>query len=133
MDQPPLFVESIYDALRSIVQHCGGAKSIGARLWPQKSVDDARRQLLDCINPERSEKLDPEQMILLLRLARECEYHVAKHYLDAETGYLPSIPADPGEEQARLVQVIENAGRELNRAVTALEKLREHKPLQRVA
>lgn len=131
--QPPLFVESIYDALRAIVQQCGGTKTVGARLWPQKSVDDARRLLLDCLNPERHEKLDPEQVILLLRLARECDFHVAKHYLDAETGYLPSTPADPNEEQARLVHVIESAGRELSRALTALDKLRDHKPLARVA
>jgi hypothetical protein len=133
MDQPPLFVESIYDALRAIVNHVGGPKTVGAALWPAKSVDDARRQLLDCLNPERHEKLDPDQLVLLFRMGREAGFHVSKHFFDTETGYLPSTPADPTEEQARLVDVIETAGVTLQRALTALDKLRERKPLAKVA
>lgn len=131
--QPPLFVESIYDALRAIVQHLGGPKSVGAALWPAKSVDDARKQLLDCLNPDRHEKLDPDQVVMLFRLAREAGFHVAKHYFDAETGYLPSTPADPTEEQARLVEVIEAAGTQLQRALIALDKMRDRRPLAKVA
>ena len=133
MDQPPLFVESVYDALRAIVQQLGGPKIVGAQLWPAKSVDDARRQLLDCLNPDRHEKLDPEQVVHLFRLAREANFHVAKHWLDAETGYLPSTPADPTEEQARLVAEIEKAGATLQRALNTLDKLRERPTLQKVA
>jgi hypothetical protein len=132
-NQPPLFVESIYDAMRAMVQHLGGPKTVGAALWPAKSVDDARKQLLDCLNPERHEKLDPDQLVLLFRLAREAGFHVAKHWLDAETGYLPSVPADPAEEQARLVDVIETAGVTLQRALETLDRLRERKPLAKVA
>lgn len=131
--QPPLFVESIYDAMRAIVQQCGGAKAVGAALWPAKSVDDARRQLLDCLNPERHEKLDAEQIVMLFRMAREAGFHVAKHYFDSETGYLPSTPADPTEEQARLVAEIEKAGATLQRALNTLDKLRERPTLTRAA
>jgi len=133
MNQPPLFVESVYDALRAIVAQLGGPKTVGARLWPAKSVDDARRQLLDALNPDRHEKLDPEQVVLLFRLAREADFHVAKHWLDSETGYLPSTPADPTEEQARLVAVIEQAGQTMQRALTTLDKLRDKQPLRSVA
>ena len=133
MDQPPLFVESIYDALRAITQHLGGAKTVGARLWPAKSVDDARKHLLDCLNPERNEKLDPEQVVLLFRLAREANFHVAKHWFDAETGYQPSKPMDPVEEESRQVSVIENAAQTMKVALATLEKLRDRKPLTRVA
>jgi hypothetical protein len=132
MNQPPLFVETVYDALKGIVAALGGAKIVGARLWPEKTVDDARKRLLDCLNPERDEKLDPEQVILLLRLGREADFHVAKHWLDVETGYLPSAPADPGDEQARQVAAIENAAQQLQRALIQLEKMRDRKPLQRV-
>jgi hypothetical protein len=132
MNQPPLFVETVYDALKGIVAALGGAKIVGARLWPEKTVDDARKRLLDCLNPERDEKLDPEQVILLLRLGREADFHVAKHWLDVETGYMPSAPADPGDEQARQVAAIENAAQQLQRALIQLEKMRDRKPLQRV-
>jgi hypothetical protein len=98
--QPPLFVESIYDALRAIVNHCGGPKIVGPVLWPAKSVDDARKQLLDCLNPERNDKLDAEQIVMLFRMGREAGFHIAKHWLDSETGYLPSRRAR-GSPQAR--------------------------------
>lgn len=130
--QPPLFVETVYDALKGIVAALGGAKTVGARLWPAKSVDDARKLLLDCLNPDRPEKLDAEQLVMLFRLAREADFHVAKHWLDAETGYQPSLPADPGDEQAKQVAAIENAAQQLQRAMAMLEKIRDRKPLQRV-
>ena len=133
MEQPPLFVESIYDALRAIEQRCGGPKVVAALLWPAKSVDDARRLLLDCLNPDRPEKLDPEQVVMLFRMAREAEWHVAKHWLDHETGYEPAVPLNPADEQAKLVATIENAGVTLQRALAALDKLRGAKPLTRVA
>jgi len=120
-------------ALRAIVQHIGGPKIVGPVLWPAKSVDDARKLLLDCLNPDRNEKLDVEQIVMLFRMGREAGFHVAKHWLDTETGYLPSTPADPQEEQARLVTVIESAGQQLQRALAALDKMRERKPLSRAA
>lgn len=131
--QPPLFVESVYDALKAIVAALGGPKTVAARLWPAKSVDDARKLLLDCLNPDRPEKLDAEQVVMLFRLAREVEFHVAKHWLDAETGYLPSAPADPADEQARQVAAIESAAHELQRALATLDRLRaKPAPLQRI-
>ena len=128
MDQPPLFVESIYDALKAIVGCLGGPKTVGARLWPAKSVDDARRQLLDCLNPDRNDKLDPEQVVLLFRLAREAGFHVAKHWLDTETGYEPSKPIDPVHEEALVAAAIEAATVELKKALVMAEKWRERKP-----
>lgn len=133
MDQPPLFVESIYDALRAIVGHLGGPKTVGKLLWPAKSELGARGQLLDCLNPERNDKLDPDQIVMLFRLAREAGFHVAKHWLDAETGYQPSLPANPADEEARQIAIIESTGVQLQRALTALDKLRERKTLSKVA
>lgn len=133
--QSPLFCESIYDALRAIVDHLGGPKTVGAVLWPSKSVDDARRLLLDCLNPDRAEKLDAEQILMLFRMARECDFHAAKHFFDSATGYQASLPADPADEQAHLIRVIESAGITLQAALETLDRLRQRKPLnlQRIA
>lgn len=127
MSQPPLFVEDIYEALGAIVTHLGGAKSVGSMFWPAKSAHDAGKLLKDCLNPERNEKLDPEQVLLLFRLARETNFHVSKHWFDTETGYEPSAPTNPKDEQARLLDVIETAGQTLQKALSALDKLRERK------
>ncbi len=118
-----LFLESVYDALRAIVDRCGGPKAVAARLWTSKNPDDARKLLLDCLNPARAEKLDPEQVIHLLRMAREADYHEAKHWLDEATGYQPSAPADPEIERDRLIDTVRNAAAELRRATEALARL----------
>ena len=55
--QEPLFVETVNEALREIVKALGGAKKVAAQLRPQKTVDEAARWLLDCLNPERRERL----------------------------------------------------------------------------
>ena len=123
--QMPLLVESVYDALKGAVQALGGAKAVGSRLWPQKPIMDARGLLLNCLNADRAEKLDPEQVLLILRWAREQGFHQAKHWLDVETGYHPSAPADPQDEQERLAVIIESAGETMRQALATLEKLRE--------
>lgn len=133
MNQPPLFVENIYDALKSIVQHLGGAKMVGGHLWPQKSVDDARRLLLDCLNPDRHEKLDPEQVLLLFRLGRDAEFHVAKHWFDREAGYQPAAPLDPREAELQLVRTIDQATATLERALGELQRRRPAVTLTKVA
>lgn len=131
--QPPLFVETVYDALKAIVGQLGGPKTVGVVLWPAKSVDDARKHLLDCLNPERNEKLDPEQVVMLFRLAREADFHLAKHWLDTETGYQPSLPANPADEEAKQIAVIDHAAQQIQRAMAMLERVRSAKPLQRIA
>lgn len=82
--------ESIYEALKRAVDALGGAKKAGNKLRPYHN--DARGWLLNCLNPEHPQKLDPEQVIHLLRLACEIGHHESKHYLDRVTGYAPTAP-----------------------------------------
>lgn len=123
MTQAPLFLDSFYDALRSIVEHCGGAKAIGHLLYPSKPIDDARTALLNALNPDRRESLDLEQVAHLLAIGRQHEYHAAKHWLDEETGYTKSEPADPDTEKAEIAKVIEGAAQTMERAMLALKRL----------
>lgn len=128
MIQPPLFCETIYEALAAIVTCLGGPKRVGAMLWPNKSIRDAAKLLNNCLNPQRAEKLDPEQVVLLFRRARDAGFHIAKHWLDAETGYAPSTPLAPQDEQAQLISAMETAGEQLQNAVNALERVQGRKP-----
>jgi len=100
--QPPLFVESVNEALRAAVAAIGGAKAVGPLLWPHKPVDEAARALLDALNPERPHKLDPEQTLFLLRKAREAGFHVAMEFIAAEAGYTKPSPIEPLDELAQL-------------------------------
>jgi hypothetical protein len=101
MEQNRLFHESIYEALRATVAGLGGAKSVAQTLFPEKSLDDATRYLLDCLNPDRSAELKPERLMLLLKMARAKGIHVASRFIGDETGYLVT-PIEPEDEMAEL-------------------------------
>ena len=102
MDQPELFYEDIHDALRAVVQALGGAKQVGADLWPDKPIEQSTRLLLDCLNTQRPEKLEISQVLWLLKEARKISCHVAMHFLCRESGYLEPTPHDPEDEKEAL-------------------------------
>lgn len=98
----PLFLEDIYDALRTAIQSLGGPKVVAGRLWPHKPLDQAHRELGDCINRDNPRKFDPEETLAILRMARDAGFHQAKHWIDAELGYEPTDPRDPDVARDRL-------------------------------
>ena len=103
MEQPPLFFEDVYAALKYVVQSLGQPKDVGPILWPHKQDPVAAGRLLsDCLNPNRDEKLDIEQIILLLRLAKEKGCHLGIEYLCTAAGYSKPTPIDPQDERAEL-------------------------------
>lgn len=102
MSQEPLFYESLYEALKEIVRMHGGNKPVGGLLWPQKTPEAARNLLSNCLDGSRPEKLDPEQVMLLLKMGREKNCHAAMNYIARETGYADPLPIEPDNERARL-------------------------------
>ena len=113
MDQPALFHDSLTDALNDCVRALGGPKSVGHAMRPEKSIDDARRWLLDALNPDRSEKLSPDQVLWILREARKVNCHAAFTYIARECGYADPVPVEPEDQHAALQ-------REFSQAVKAL-------------
>lgn len=122
MTQDVLFHEDVYDALKSAVARLGGNKAVGHRFWPEKAPDKAGELLASCLNRDRSEKLDPEQLILLLRWSREIGFHGAKHWIDAETGYALGAPVEPEDRMGDLIAALNRSREETNRAAAALER-----------
>lgn len=102
MDQPALFHETFVEAIADCVRALGGNKKVGAMLWPEKSIEDARRTLLDSLNPERANKLSPEQVLLILREARKVNCHAALAYMAHACGYADPQPIEPEDERAAL-------------------------------
>lgn len=95
-------MESLTEALNACIRAAGGAKAVGLKLWPEKSADAAQRLLLDCLNEERPAKLSPEQVLLILRLARAVGCHDGVDYILADLGYAPTKPIEPRDEIADL-------------------------------
>lgn len=125
------FFEGPEEALRAAVQHLGGTKKVGAMLWPDKTIDAAGRQLLDCLNPARSEKLDIGQVMFILARGKEAGYHAAFAWVASEVGY-ESRPITRAEEVDRLTSVIESASTTLANAVSALERVQRANSLRSV-
>lgn len=118
------FFEGPEDALRALVQGLGGAKVVGARLWPDRAPDAAARLLLDCLSAQRSEKLGLGQVLLLLRWGHEVGHHTAMQWLAGEVGY-EARAVTRAEERDRLVVAVEQSARALSQAVAALQRLQE--------
>lgn len=116
------FFESAEDALRSAVQSLGGAKAVGAKVFPDKSPERAAQQLLDCLNTGRPEKLELSQVLMVLHMAREAGHHGPMYWLCGEVGY-EARPITRAEEADRLTTVVEQSTKTLACALAALERL----------
>jgi hypothetical protein len=122
------------DALSGVVHALGGYKKVGVILRPELAERPmaAAQWLRDCLNPERAERLNPDQVFLLLRAARAENYHAAKHWLDAELGYEQGRALAPQDEMASLQSRGADLARELRQVVDRMERLAQP-PLQKVA
>lgn len=113
------------DALVAVVHALGGFKKVGVMLRPELEEKPvaAAQWLRDCLNPEKPERLNPDQVFLLLRLARAEAYHAAKHWMDAELGYEQGRPLSKQDEAARLTQHCADLARDLRTSIDRLERL----------
>lgn len=116
------FYEGAEQALTAAVQHLGGAKQVGAMLWPDKTPDSARTRLLDCLNPSRSERLDMSEAMFILKHAKDRGFHAPFAWFAAEVGY-EARPITKAEEVDRLTTVVEQSSKTLAAAVAALERM----------
>jgi hypothetical protein len=129
--QEQLFYEDIYDALRAAVQAAGGAKVVGPKLWPAKPVPEAQRALLDALNRDRERKLDPEEQLAVLRLARDAGFHGAIRFICEQLSYTTPQPIDPKDEIAELQRRFIEAAGDVRAMGERLERL-TRQPLQGV-
>jgi hypothetical protein len=121
--QPQLFYEDIYEVVRAAMQSAGGAKVVAGRLWPNTPIGEAQRTLLDCLNRDRPQKLDLDDLLAILRMAKDAGFHQSKHWLDEATGYRPSDPMDPRIERDRLAESFNNLAEAVKNAQRAMERL----------
>lgn len=127
MNQRQLFYEDVFDAVKAAVQHAGGAKEVGPKLWPTKPTLTAQKELLDCLNRSEPRKLCIEELLTILKLAREAGFHQAKNWIDEALGYQPTPPADPKIERDRLADELARAADHFKSLQKAVERLTDQK------
>lgn len=130
---PSLFHESLADALRECIATCGGLKTVGKLLWPEKDADIAGRLLADCLNEAKREKLSPEQVLLGLRLAREKGCHAGMTFIARELGYADPQPIEPEDEKAKLQREFIESTKALAKMAQRIEHLERPATIRAVA
>lgn len=102
MNQPALFHDSILDAIGAAVASCGGFKKVAAKLYGDGlDITTATTRLRNSLNPEHLQKLCPQELLSLARIAREQGDHSIMQYLAQELGYSVT-PIDPETERDKL-------------------------------
>jgi hypothetical protein len=119
-------------ALVDCVKACGGSVKVGPRLWPEMLDKAAQTKLLDCLNEDRPAKLSPEQVIFIMRIAREKGCHLGMDFIAAELGYAPPVPVDPRDEKAELQRQFIESTQKLAAMAARIESL-DRPALARVA
>ncbi len=122
MDQPALFHESLYDALKDCVRAIGKPAEVGKAMRPEKSSDEARTWLTNCLNPDRPEKLDPEQVMWILREARKIGCHAGMTFLARDCGYADPQPIEPDDEKAALQREFVQMGKAMQTLFARMER-----------
>jgi hypothetical protein len=117
-------MDGLNQALIECVKAAGGSAIVGRKVFPEKSPEAAQRAVLDCLNEDRPAKFSPDQVLLILRLARAKGYHGGVAFILSDLGYAPTTPIEPKDEAADLQrQIIEILG-VADRLTERLERLR---------
>lgn len=130
--QLSLMHESLNDALREAVQALGGSKKLGTMMWPELPLDHASNKVRDCLNPDRRERFNPDQVLMIMRLARQAGSHALANYIMREAGYADPLPVEPEDEIARMQREFVEATKALGQLAARIESVQSTK-LQRVA
>lgn len=113
--------ETLNDALIECVKAAGGSKQVGAKLWPEKTIDAAQRHLLNCLNEDKAERLAPDQVLFVLRLAREKGHHGGMNFIAACLGYTIPHPVEPQDELAEMQRQFIEATKNLSKMAERIE------------
>jgi hypothetical protein len=121
--------DSMNDALIECVKAAGGSKTVASILWPEKPLNDAQRLLLACLNTERSEKLCPNQTLLIRKRGKDAGSHVGINFICNSLNYSVPAPIEPEDEKAQLMREFIQA----QKAMSQLAEKLSHVGLKAVA
>lgn len=126
--------ETFNDALIDVVKALGGSKVVGSEMRPELPPAQAGAWIRDCLNPDRREKLSPDQVIYLLRRGCEIGYHGGMAFVGAHSHY-QYTPVEPEVESVgamrayvAAVQQQELIAKRMERAAAILSAAQARRP-----
>lgn len=125
--------ESLNDCLIECVKAAGGSKQVGHKVWPEKTIDAAQRHLLNCLNEGKAERLTPDQVILIARLAREAGCHAYARYVAHTLSYAEPTPIEPRDEADELRRQLLEMGKSLQLGLDRLAQIEQRVNVRVVA
>jgi hypothetical protein len=131
MNQTALWHDTIFDALGADIAACGGFKVVAGVLWPSMDSTTGATKLRNAINPEQAQKLCPDEVMTIKRLAKEKGSTATIEYEARDLSFQITW-VDPSDE----LEQIERENNELLKAILkrterAVE-LRGRQPLKAV-
>ena len=117
----PECFDSLDDALKAAVMALGGFKTVGKLLRPD--FDHAAEWLRKCVTSDRRERLEPGQVVVILREAKLQGFHSAFDYFAGVAGY-KAEPIDAQREVQSLEQDIAAGLKSINHRMARLEQLK---------
>lgn len=121
--QYSLMHDAFEDALKEVIQACGGPKAIGREMRPELPIEQAAGWVRDCLNPDRRDKFSMQQVLFILRRGREVGAHAAMNYLARDAGYTDPTPLDPEDEVVRMQREFVEATKHLSRLADRISKI----------
>jgi len=120
MDQLNLWHDTPEEALDADIQAIGGYKAAGYALWPARKMIEASRRLRRCLDPDRVEKLDHDEVSRLVELAASSGSRAYVTYL-ARRSSAKVIPVSPDDEKAELMEQWRQAKKQIDALAKAMQ------------
>lgn len=117
----PECFDNLDDALRAAVMALGGFKTVGKLLRPD--FDHAAEWLRKCLANDRRERLEPGQVLVILREAKTQGFHSAFDYFASAAGYR----AEPIDAKAEVWALEQDIASSLKRIEVRMQRLHDLK------
>ena len=124
MEQQTLYDATLEEAIKNAVAALGGSKHVGCILWPDKNPQKAQELLNQCLNPDRKEKLDLSQFMLIQNLAKKSGCHAIINFQADELGYSRPQPIEPKDELAELQKQFIQSTEDMQKMLSRIGVLR---------
>jgi hypothetical protein len=121
MSQQEMFFDSLFDAIGADIAAAGGFKAVAHKLWPSESLTTSAARLRNSINPEQPQKLCPDEVLQIKRLAYEHGSTATVDYEAQQLGY-QTVWTDPKDEADELRREVRDLLATVTRKLDRIER-----------